>query len=234
MKRFLVALLLGSAFVSAYAADNEIEKVREVLAKVVRGAPDSIEPAPMKGMYMAAYGTDLIYVTSDGRYLLSGEVLDLEKRVSLTEQHRNGVRKQMLDEIDESSLITYKPDGKVKHTVTIFTDIDCPYCRRLHQGMDEMNDLGIEVRYMAFPRAGVGSPSYQKTVNVWCAEDRAKAMTDAKNNKPVAEAECENPVADHYLMGQKMGVTGTPAILLSDGRLLPGYLPPKQLLKAIQ
>ena len=234
MKRLTIAFLLLPVFFSANAADDNIDTIRTALAQVVRGQPDSIKLSPLPGMYMAAYGTDLVYISSDGRYLISGNVIDLKQRVSLTEEHRNRVRKEMLASLDESSMIVYTPEGKAKHTITVFTDIDCPYCVRLHQGMSEMNDLGVEVRYMAFPLAGIGSNSYQKSVNVWCAEDRNKAMTMAKNNQKVASANCENPVAQHYQSGQKMGVTGTPAILLSSGQLLPGYLPPKKLLQTLE
>lgn len=234
MKRLAIALLLLPAFFSANAADDNVDRIRAALAEVVRGQPDSVKLSPLPGMYVATYGTDLVYISADGRYLISGDVIDLKERVSLTEQHRNRVRREMLGSLDESSMIVYKPKGEVKHTVTVFTDIDCPYCVRLHQGMSEMNELGIKVRYMAFPRAGIGSPSYQKSVNVWCAKDRNEAMTKAKSNQMVASSDCENPVAQHYLSGQKMGVTGTPAILLGDGQLLPGYLPPKKLLQTIE
>lgn len=234
MKRLALALILITLSISAHAASDEVDKIRSVLAQVVRGEPDSIKPSPLPGMYMAAYGTELVYVSSDGQYLITGDVIDIRRRVSLTEQHRNVVRQEIMTSLDEKSMIVYKAKGETKHIITVFTDIDCPYCVRLHQGMDEMNNLGIEVRYMAYPRAGVGSPTYQKSVNVWCAENRAEAMTRAKSNKTVARADCENPVADHYRAGQKLGVTGTPAILLSDGTLLPGYLPPKRLLQTIE
>ncbi len=229
MRYLLIALLIFTPLAQAFAADSDIDDIRSVLAQYLPGSPDSITAAPIPGMYAATYGTDLIYITKDGRYLLSGAFYDLERGANLTEEHRTGVRRELMSEIDAQSMIVYRPKGEVKHVVTVFTDIDCVYCRRLHQGMEEMNDLGIEIRYMAFPRAGIGSPSYQKAVNVWCAGDKNLAMTAAKNNKSVETKNCENPVSEHYSTGKKMGVNSTPTMLLQGGRLIPGYVPPKRL-----
>ena len=117
----------------------------------------------------------------------------------------------------------------VKHTVTVFTDIDCPYCRRLHKEVPAMNELGIKVRYLAFPRAGVHSPSFKEAVSVWCAKNPAQALTDAKAGKKVPEVTCDNPVLQHMALGEQVGVTGTPAMVLEDGRMLPGYIPATRL-----
>jgi len=135
-----------------------------------------------------------------------------------------------IDKLGEDSMIIFSPkNGKVKHTITVFTDIDCGYCRKLHSAIDEYNELGIRVRYLAYPRAGIGSASYDKAVAVWCAKDRKKAMTQAKNNQSVNSGKCANPVAEHFEMGSKIGVRGTPALVLESGQLVPGYVPPQRL-----
>jgi thiol:disulfide interchange protein DsbC len=128
--------------------------------------------------------------------------------------------------------IAYSP-SKAKHTVTVFTDIDCGYCRRMHQQMSEYNQLGIAVEYMFFPRAGVGSESFDKAVSVWCAADRAKALTDAKAGTALDKKECANPIEEEYALGNRIGISGTPAVIATDGTQLGGYLPPEQLLQRL-
>jgi thiol:disulfide interchange protein DsbC len=125
-------------------------------------------------------------------------------------------------------MVIFAPE-EYDHTITVFTDIDCGYCRKLHNEIDAFMAEGIRVRYLFYPRAGLGSPSYQKAVSVWCADDRKQALTDAKAGEPLPEKSCENPVADHMALGEAMGVTGTPAILLENGQLVPGYVPAKRM-----
>ncbi len=126
-------------------------------------------------------------------------------------------------------MIVFSPKEKPRHTLTVFTDIDCGYCRKLHAEMDELNSYGIEVRYMMFPRTGLNTPSYQKAVNVWCAKDQQVSMTKAKAGESIPQANCDNPIASQFDLGQQLGVTGTPALLLGDGSLIPGYRPAKDL-----
>jgi hypothetical protein len=135
-------------------------------------------------------------MSADGRYMLQGELVDVQNRVSLTEPRRRQVTRTVIDAVGEDNMIVFKPE-KVEHVVTVFTDIDCGYCRKLHNEMDQYLDEGIEVRYMMFPRAGVGSESYKKAVAVWCAEDRNGALTDAKNGKAVEMKSCDNPIDQH-------------------------------------
>jgi thiol:disulfide interchange protein DsbC len=131
--------------------------------------------------------------------------------------------------IPESSMIVYKAENE-KHVLSVFTDIDCVYCRKLHQEMAQMNELGITVRYLAFPRAGLNSPSYDKAVSVWCAGDRNAAMDSAKGSGQIEAIKCDAPVAMHMQVARQLGVNSTPSLVLEDGRLQPGYAPPKQLL----
>lgn len=234
MKTLFAAALLCALTPWAHA-EGVKEKIEQRLSVVMPGqVPDSLQPAPLKGMYEAVYGPRIFYISEDARYVLSGELLDLETRVNLTETRRTQGRRDILAALDSSEMIIFPAKDKAKHRITVFTDIDCGYCRKLHNGMEEMNKLGIEVRYLAYPRAGVGSASYDKAVGVWCAEDRQKAITEAKTGKNVEKKTCENPVRKHLQLGQTMGVTGTPTLVLDNGEVLPGYLPPQKLLQALE
>lgn len=228
-----LALALGAA---AAAAEEDAggERVRQVITGLMHGdTPDTVRPAAVPGFYEVTYGTEVYYVSADGRYLFAGNLVDLERQQNLTERRLAEVRSELLAEADEGSMIVY--GGKdLPHTVTIFTDIDCGYCRKLHRGMAKMNELGIRVRYMAYPRAGVGSHSYDKAVSVWCAEDRQGAMDRAKAGNEPEAAECDNPVKRHLALGKKLGISGTPGLILESGRLLPGYIPPQRLLKLLE
>lgn len=234
MKKLIVALL-GLMVMPVLAADNEaIQQLKNDLVKVFGGVPNDVKATPVKGIYEVTYGPKIYYVSQDGQYLFTGELFDLKSRTNLTEKNLAGVRLKTLASVDESSMIVYKAKGEEKHVITVFTDIDCGYCRKLHSGMAQMNELGITVRYMAFPRAGINSASYNKAVSVWCSKDRNKSMDIAKDGKTPDTATCDAPVKKHYEVGQVMGVTGTPAIVLEDGSLMPGYLPPQQLSVALE
>ncbi len=215
--------------VSALAAPTkesaEIEQVRQGMHKLLSGqTPDSITASPIAGIYEVMVGAQLYYVSSDGKYLLSGKLYDIEKREDLTSPKMEKVKAEMIEQVGEENMVIFAPE-KYDHTVTVFTDIDCGYCRKLHAEIKQYNDLGIRVRYLMFPRAGIGSPSYQKAVNVFCAEDRNKALTRAKKGDTLEDRQCDNPVAQEYSLGQALGVTGTPAIFLETGELIPGYVP---------
>lgn len=222
----LVALMAGWGTATA---EEATDKVRAALAKIIPGSePDSIEPSQLPGMYEVTYGVEVFYVTKDGKYLLSGNLLDLGSGKNLTERKRAGGRLQLIEGMDEDKMIVFKPE-QVKHTITVFTDIDCPYCRRMHQEMDELNAAGIEVRYLLFPRAGMKSKSYDKAVAVWCAEDRQQALTDAKAGKPIDMQSCNNPINEHMALVQQLGISGTPTTVMESGEVIPGYVPVARL-----
>jgi thiol:disulfide interchange protein DsbC len=228
-KLLLVITAIWMSFQPA-CADDDTAKIRQVLSELVGDAkPDSITPAPLPGFYEVSFGPMLVYVSKDGRYILQGDLLDVRERRNLTEEARSAKRITALDAVGEDKMIVFAPD-KVKHTITVFTDIDCGYCRKLHQQIKDFNDQGIKVRYLAFPRAGVGSAAFEKAVSVWCADDKQAAITRAKAGEAVAKKTCENPpVAEQYELGQRLGINGTPTIVLEDGKMLPGYIPPRQL-----
>lgn len=231
MKRtglFFCALL--SAVLCAAAESDEVPAaVEAAMAKLLPGVePDAIAPGPMDGFFEVRVGPRLFYVSADGKFLIDGDVIDVPARSNLTEQRRGEVRLEAIGGLDEAGMITFSPE-RPKHTVTVFTDIDCTYCRRLHQEIDAYLAHGIRVRYLAYPRSGAGTPSYDKAVSVWCAEDRKRALTRAKADRRIEQRRCDNPVDQHLATGSLVGVQGTPTIVLEDGRVLPGFVPPERL-----
>lgn len=191
-----------------------------------------IKPAPIPGLYEVMLGTDVIYLSEDGRYILQGDLIDLGKKVNLSEQERAAARRQILESIPASETIDFAPSTP-EHTVYVFTDITCGYCRRFHRDMAELNNKGVAVRYLAFPRAGIGSESFKEMESVWCAADPNSAITLAKQGSEVIPAQCDNPVKRQYELGQSLGIRGTPVIYLEGGQELPGYVPPDTLLEAL-
>jgi thiol:disulfide interchange protein DsbC len=209
------------------------EEIRAALTQVVPNIKiDSIQPAPVKGLYEVMVGTQLMYVTGDGRYFFDGRIVDLKSREDMTEPRLSGARKKLVDGVGESEMVIFEPSAKAEHTVTVFTDIECGYCRKLHSQIADYGKEGIRVRYMFFPRAGKGSPAYKEAVSVWCAgdsNDRRIALTEAKAGKSITEKTCTNPVDEHMAVGEELGLRGTPAILTDSGELIPGYVEPKRL-----
>jgi thiol:disulfide interchange protein DsbC len=227
----LLAVGLAMVLVGAWVAADEdvVARISGALAKVTGGkTPDSVGPSPIPGLYEVLYGTSLFYVSADGRYVLDGSMLDMVEQKNLSEPKIAKARLRAVNEVGEDNMIIFGP-AETKHTVTVFTDVDCGYCRKFHAGMDEMNQLGIRVRYMMYPRAGLGSDSYKKAVSVWCAKDRNGALTAAKAGREIERKTCKNPVSDHMAVVEELGVRGTPAIVTESGALLPGYVEPKRL-----
>jgi len=222
-----VMMVLSTVYLPATLADekSEIQQVRAGLGKLIPDAePDSIQPSVVDGLYEVMIGPQLYYVSKDGNYLISGKMYDIAKREDITTPRVANAKAKAIEAVGEEKMVIFAPEN-YKHTVTVFTDIDCGYCRKLHAEINQYKDLGIRVRYLMFPRAGVGSPSYAKAVSVWCADDQQSAMTLSKAGKEIAQKECENPVKAHMELGQMVGVSGTPAVFLSDGEMLPGYVP---------
>lgn len=210
-------------------------RVREVLNKLNPGIRiDRVGPAPFPGFQEVVASGQVVYVSDDGKYLFQGGLLDIDKRKDLSEVAMSRVRADVLKTIPLSDRIVFAPAGKPKHTVVVLTDVECGYCRKFHSEMAEYNKRGIEVEYMAFPRAGIGSADYKKMVAVWCADDRRKAMTDAKGDRTVPLKDCNTPVNMQYAAGLRMGLTGTPMILTPDGEMLGGYLPPAALQERLE
>lgn len=229
LKYTILALsLLG---VSVVHADND--ELRKKIEKSLQDVKvSSLKAIDDTGLYEAVINGQILYFSKDGRYVIQGDMVSLDSRTNLTEQRRVSLRKEALDKLDEKDMIIFGPE-KAKYTITVFTDIDCGYCRKMHSEMEKYNDLGIRVRYMSFPRGGIGSKSYDDAVNVWCAADRQKAMTKAKQGQEIATKTCVNPVKTEFELGQQLGVQGTPSIFLESGQILPGYLPPEKLIQVL-
>jgi thiol:disulfide interchange protein DsbC len=194
---------------------------------------DSIQPTPIKGLYQIVIGPDIIYMTQDGAYVIKGEILDINERRNLTEDVRAGTRIKLLNDINKDDYIEFAAEN-VHDAIYVFTDIDCGYCRKLHRDVPELNAKGISVRYLAYPRAGVDSAAGKKMSRVWCAENRQEALTAAKNREPIEAKTCDDPVAEQYALGRKLGVRGTPSIYFQNGRNLPGYLPPDEIIRQLK
>ena len=234
MRPGLILLLTAALFFGAVNADPDRE---DLLRKAITDVFPEVEitrikPAPIPGLYEVMLGTEMIYLSEDGRYILQGDLIDLGEKINLSEQEREAARKRVLESIPASETIDFVPDA-AQHTVYVFTDITCGYCQLFHRDMAELNGKGVAVRYLAFPRAGVDSESFREMESVWCAADPNEAMTLAKGGRPVTPAQCDNPVRRQYELGQTLGVRGTPAIYLENGQEMPGYVPPDTLLEAL-
>ena len=214
----------------SFAAGSPQERVRNVLKGLNPAIRvDSIEASPVRGFHQVVAGGQVVYVSDDGKYLFQGELMDVAARRNLSDDALTKVRGEVLKTLPLADRIVFSPTGTPKHKVVVLTDIECGYCRKFHSEIAEINRRGIEVEYLAFPRAGLGSADYRKMVSVWCADDRKKALTDAKNDRAVPNKTCKTPVDMQYNAGLRMGLTGTPMILTEDGRMLGGYLPPDAL-----
>jgi thiol:disulfide interchange protein DsbC len=225
----LFVMLAASSSHAAEDVDEGAARVRSSLKVLIPHLKvDKISKTPIPGLYEVAFGSHLVYVTDDGKYLLQGQITDLETREAITEKREQALKQAVLKGLDEKDMIVFG-DKDLPYTVTVFTDIDCGYCRRLHSQISEYNKLGIRIRYMAYPRAGPGSQSEKDAIAVWCADDRKAALTMAKNGGEVPYRKCKNPVRAQYKLGQDFGIRGTPALVMQDGEVLPGYLPPKRL-----
>lgn len=233
--------LMVMATVFGASTINAKEPTKEILSGVQNLAPtakvSSMEETPIKGVaeivIETGRGGEVYYISNDGKYLLNGNMIDTTTRQDLTENKKSGIRKEVVNKFGEQERIDFFPD-EMKHHLTVFTDIDCGYCRKLHNEMDEYNKLGIGISYLFFPRAGLQSDSFNKAVTVWCSDDQQDAMTNAKSGIKLENKSCDNPIKEQYMAGQAAGVTGTPAMVLDNGKLMPGYLPPQQLLERLK
>jgi thiol:disulfide interchange protein DsbC len=228
----LVAMPLGFAAVGVAAQTLS----KEELASRLNGVEvKDISESPVPGIYQVAIGANVAYVTNDGRYIIRGDIYDAETSSNVTEETREKARVAMLEGVDPESMIVFKPaDGNVKHKITIFTDIDCGYCRQFHREIDKVTALGIEVHYLFYPRTGPNTESWAKADEVWCAPNHNAALTRAKLGGEIPDGpDCATPITSHYELGQRIGVRGTPAIFSETGELIGGYLPPATLAKVL-
>ncbi len=236
--KILLTLLLStvvasvSLFARAAPADD-IETVRAELAKMVPAAANAtIVASPVAGVFRLEVGGAFAYAYVDGDYVLLGDLLNTKEQVNLGDEATNAIMAKRIAEVPTSQMIVFGPETP-KRYITVFTDIDCGYCRKLRLEVPELTKAGIEVRYLAFPRAGIGSGSYDKYVSVWCSEDQQKSLTMAKQGEAIPEATCDNPVASSYELGREVGVRGTPTIIFDDGTITPGYVQSDELIRQL-
>ena len=229
-----ILMMLVTVTVTHAGMKEDSAKIKAMLAKQMPGQKvTEINKSPLKGIYEVIIPPQILYISSDAKYVVSGDIINAASGENLTLPQRDKVRAQAVNMLGEKSMIVFAPK-KVKHTVTVFTDIDCTYCRKLHSEISKYNELGIKIRYAAYPRAGIGSASYKKAVSVWCADDRKAALTKAKAGQTIPEKDCKNPVVDHYRMGEQLGIRGTPALVLESGQVVPGYVPADRLFNGLE
>lgn len=237
MKAVLSSLLFVAAPV-ALAEDQgdtaEIAAIRTLLTATQPGMEvGDIVLSPI-GLYeVGVQNGQSIYVSRDAKFLIPGDLYEAKEEglVNLGETRRNAIRRERIAALDEADMIVFAPEGERKATLTVFTDVDCPYCRKLHSEIEALNSYGIAVRYLAFPRTGLNTEIATKMISTWCAEDRKAMLTSAKRGADVPVIECDSPVEEQYQLGREVGVTGTPALVFDDGTIMPGYVEAPTLAK---
>lgn len=234
MNRYLIAfLLVFAAPLAASATESDLAKVKAELARQFPEiAAGDLRPSPVPGLLELQVGGEVMYVSRDGKFIVLGEVVEVATRKNLTTVVREQAARDALAKVSENEMIVIGPSSP-KRTITVFTDVDCPYCLALHRDVPELNRNGVKVRYLLFPRGGIDSETYRRSVAVWCAKDRAEAVGKAKAGEKIEMKTCVNPVEKHYKLGQSLGVTGTPTIFLEDGKRLSGYAPVPQMLAVL-
>ena len=221
--------------VASSFADSKL--ISENISGAIPGlAVKNVQETQIKGMFQVETNSgEVLFSSADGRYFITGDMyeIDNKKLKNLSETRREKNRLTRVNEIADDQKVVFPAVGDKKGSITVFTDIDCGYCRKLHKEVPELNSMGIEVSYLAYPRAGVNSESYNKYVSVWCADDKLEAMTKAKNGKSLEAKVCTNPVSHQFNLGREIGISGTPAIILDNGALIPGYINAQKIGKAL-
>jgi len=230
--RTVTALVTGAlaslALAGEPAEEAVAEKLRAALTMPAMGLEvGTVEKSAIPGVYEVQYTSGpVVYSSADGSHVILGDLYQVTGKgfTNLTQKRRDGERVAELAKVDEKDMIIFEPEGEPKATVTVFTDVTCFYCQKLHKEVPELNKRGVRVRYLAYPRSGMGSPGARQLATAWCAENRQETLTKLKNKESVPENICAgNPVAAEYQLGQQLGVQGTPALILEDGTLVPGY-----------
>ncbi len=234
MRKTVEFFLLALVFVFTANLQADEQHIRKALSRIMPSVqPDQISPSVIEGIYEVLVGAQVFYVTGDGKYIIQGSIYDVEQQKDISEEKIAQARINAIKAIGQDNMIVFS-SKESKYTVTVFTDIDCGYCRKLHSEIDQYLDKGITIQYMFFPRAGKGSNSYKKAVSVWCSKDRQAALTQAKKGEAPEQKACDNPVDEHMALGRKLGASGTPMLVTEAGTILPGYIPADRLAKALK
>ena len=225
MKLLPLFLLFTSLFIphSVMAETDSVEALRQALAKSMPEVkPTKISVSPVDGLYEVIVGSQVVYMSVDARYMIDGDLIDIKTKKNISEDAKSEIRLAVINKFTSEQMLVYKPE-KVKDVITVVTDIDCPYCRRLHSEVPSYLEKNVEVRYIFMPLKGAAD--MKKTISVWCSDDQQLALDTVKSGGQIEEKTCDNPIKEHLAMARKLGVRGTPAIILEDGQLLPGYVP---------
>lgn len=236
MKFLLVALssMLLSMSLDAATPKTKPDPRVELAKRIPGSSPEQFQPSPIAGVFEFTQGAHIAYVTSDGKYVIDGDLFELASETNVSEQRRRDARRKLIAGVPDRDTVVFGGAG-VRHTVSVFTDIDCGFCREMHSQIAKYNELGIRVRYLFYPRSGPDTDSWDKAVTVWCSKNRNDALTRAKRGEDLKSVKCgSNPVARDYELGQQLGLRGTPAIVLPSGELLPGFLPPAMLAQRLE
>lgn len=221
-----------SAFSAELTEQESIEKLKQALAKTMpQVQPTKISKTPIEGLYEVIVGSQVVYMSVDSRYMIEGDLYDLKTKKNISEGAKSVIRLAAINKLGEENMLIYKPE-KVRNTITVITDIDCPYCRKLHSEIAEYMKNDVEVRYIFMPLKGAAD--MKKTVSVWCSDNQQLALDMAKAGSDIEEKDCDNPIKQHLAIARELGVRGTPAILLENGELLPGYVPVNRLITEIR
>jgi thiol:disulfide interchange protein DsbC len=231
----LCALCLAGYALTAVAGDTPpVDPRVELAKKIPNGKVEELKESPIPGIYELQRAGEVGYVTSDGRYFLSGDLYDIQQDINLSELTRMDTRRKLLATIPDSETITFA-SANPKYTITVFTDVDCGYCRKLHSEIKELNRLGVRVRYVFYPQQGPGSESWKEAEAVWCSADRNDALTRAKKGESIKAQNCgPTPIARQFDLGHKLNMRGTPGIFTSNGDYVTGYLPAAQLVQQLK
>ncbi|TWE05389.1 thiol:disulfide interchange protein DsbC [Pseudomonas sp. AG1028] len=231
--RIVAAMALGLVSTLGHAADPD-QAIRKNLLSIQPDLPiETIAESPMPGVYQVQLkGGRQLYASADGQFVMQGYLFQFKdgQAINLTEAEESKAIAKQINGIPAKDMVVFAPKEPKTH-ITVFTDTDCAYCQKLHSEVGELNKLGVEVRYLAFPRQGMGSKGAKDLASVWCSKDRQAAMNKAKARESIPQVSCDNPVAQEYQLGQAIGVNGTPAIILENGKMIPGYQPAAQLAK---
>ena len=232
-KSYKIFFLLSILQLASYgqAEEDGLSVIQNIVTKMSSDIKaENIKKSPVDGWYTITKGAYIAYISADGRHLIQGDMYDIETQENLSENIRNDSRKAVLDSYSSNDMIIFSPAEKSNH-VTVFTDVDCTFCRRLHNQIDDYLDLGIEVRYLMYPRSGPRSPSWVIAEQIWCSKDKNNALTLAKiDQKFDYENDCDSAaISKHYIMGQNVGLQGTPAIILENGHMVNGYVSATEL-----
>ena len=229
----LGALALALTAGPSFGGEGDAEKLRAALGeKMPKLEITEIAETPVPGVLELLSGGEIYYLTPDARYMIDGNLLDLESEVNLTARRKGKAHMSLINAVSEDKMIIFPAKSEPKRVMTVFTDTTCPYCSKLHAEVAKLQDSGVEVRYLLYPRAGMGSPAYDELQSVWCAEDQKEALTAIKAGRQIETQQCDNPIAEHIALAREVGLRGTPLVYLDSGDIVNGYRPADQILAA--